>query len=150
MALCWAADWQTVWVVRLLLLVALGGSMWWFVHRARQVAAGVGASARKGRRLPRVPSALRGGGAGWVLFTSAGSEACKVAEDVVAQRRPADRVVVVDARLDPELASRWSVERVPTVLAVDKAGRVTARLVGVEALRRHLSDLPSDSEPLEG
>lgn len=144
------ADWQTERVIRLLLFVALGGSVWWFVHRARQAAAGVRATARRGQRLPRVPSALRGGGAGWVLFTSAGSEACRVAETVVAERRPADRVVVVDARLDPELASRWNVERVPTVLAVDKSGRVTARLVGVEALRRHLSDLPSDSEPLEG
>lgn len=131
-----------------ILALALGASAWWFRSRWHAVAA---AWRGNDRRLPRVPSALRGGRAGWVLFVAPDSGACQTARQLIERHPRGDNVVVVvDATTDPELVARWSVERVPTALEVDATGVVTNRLVGVDAVRRHLGGLPDDSEPLDG
>jgi hypothetical protein len=130
-----------------ILALALGATVWWFRARWQAVAA---AWRGNDRRLPRVPSALRGGRAGWVLFVAPNSEACLTARQLIDRHLQVDNVVVVDATTDPELAARWSVERVPTALEVDATGVVANRLVGVDAVRRHLDGMPDDSEPLGG
>lgn len=122
--------------IRLLLLVVLAGGVVWLralLHRARA------ADERRGAdTLPDVPAALRGGGPAWIVFTTPTCVACRTVTDDIARARPDDVVVRVDATTDPELAQRWDVRRAPTTLRADADGRVLARLVGAEAVRRHL------------
>jgi hypothetical protein len=122
--------------VRLLLLVALAGGIVWVravLQRART------ADERRGAgTLPVVPAALRGGGAAWIVFTTPTCVACRTVTADIARERPDDVVVRVDATTDPDLAQRWDVRRAPTTLRTDADGRVLARLVGAEAVRRHL------------
>jgi len=139
--------------VRILLLVLLAGGIVWLralLHRARAAD-----EQRTADALPRVPAALRGGGAAWIVFTTPTCVACRTVTGAIAQQRAGDLVVTVDATTDPDLADRWEVRRAPTTLQVDEDGRVVARLVGAEALRRHLAattatsaDADPDSEPL--
>lgn len=137
--------------VRLLLLLVLAGGIVWVraaMHRARTSDERRGADA-----LPTVPSALRGGGAAWIVFTTPTCVACRTVTALIAEARPDDLVVTVDATTDPDLAERWEVRRAPTTLQTDADGRVLARLVGADAVRRHLDGAPTDradadSEPL--
>lgn len=137
--------------LRLLLLVALGGGVVWLrslMHRARQAD-----ERRSADALPRVPAALRGGGAAWVVFTTPTCASCRTVIDLLARSRPDDRVVTIDATTDPDLAQRWEVRRAPTTLRTSPDGDVIARLVGAEAVRHHLSGEEGtadtgDSEPL--
>jgi hypothetical protein len=90
-----------------------------------------------------------------VIFTTPTCVACRSVEQILATDRPGERVVRIDATVDPELASRWEVCRAPTTLLADADGNVVARLVGAEAVRRYLNDtaspttLAADSEPLD-
>lgn len=137
--------------LRLLLLVVLAGGIVWLraaLHRARASDERRGVDA-----LPTVPSALRGGGAAWIVFTTPTCVACRTVTGLITESRPGDLVVTVDASTDPELAERWEVRRAPTTLQTDADGRVMARLVGADAVRRHLAASPTernevDSEPL--
>lgn len=135
--------------VRFLLLVALGGGVVWLralLHRARH------ADEQRGTAtLPTVPAALRGGGAAWIVFTTPTCVACRTVTELIAQARPDDLVVTVDATADPDLADRWEVRRAPTTLRCDAEGNVLARLVGADAVRRHLvasTDGHADSVPV--
>lgn len=137
--------------LRLLLLVVLAGGVVWIralLQRARL------ADERRGTAtLPEVPAALRGGGAAWIVFTTPTCIACRTVTALIAETRPDDLVVTVDATTDPDLADRWEVRRAPTTLQVDARGHVLARLVGAEAVRRHLQGAGDagtgvDSEPL--
>jgi glutaredoxin len=134
--------------LRLLVLLMLVGGIGWLrvvLTRARHNDATRGAD-----RLPLVPAALRQDGAAWIVFTTPMCVGCRSVEQLLAEHRPDDRVVLVDATTDPELASRWDIRRAPTTLHADRSGRVTARLVGVEDVRRHLVDASgaTDSEPI--
>ena len=122
--------------LRLLLLAALAGGVVWVRavwQRARATDERRGPSA-----LPTVPAALRGGGAAWVVFTTPTCVACRTVTGLIADARPDDLVVTVDATTDPDLAERWDVRRAPTTLQTDVNGRVLARLVGADAVRRHV------------
>jgi hypothetical protein len=132
-------------IIRVVLLIALGGTVWWFQLRLRKV---IVENRERSPRYPRVPPALRGKPNGWVVFTAPGSQACRTVEQLIATHHPHDNVVRIDAVSDPDFARRWDVERVPTTLQVDKAGHVTGHFVGVEALRRHVGQTPADSQPL--
>ncbi len=140
-------------ITRLLVLFLLAGGVFWLrtlwqrSQRNDENLSSVG--------LPTVPSALRSGGAAWIIFTTPTCVACRSVEQLLAKDRPTDRVVRVDATIDPDLAGRWDVRRAPTTLLADEDGRVVARLVGAEAVRRYLNDtaMPAvpdvDSEPLD-
>lgn len=136
---------------RLLLLITLAGGVVWIravLHRARAAD-----ERRSTDALPTVPAALRGGGAAWVVFTTPTCVACRTVTDLIGTAHPDDLVVTVDATIDPGLADRWEVRRAPTTLRTDADGRVVARLVGAEAVRRHLADAShttadADSEPV--
>jgi thiol-disulfide isomerase/thioredoxin len=139
--------------LRLLLLFALAGGVAWFRlswQRARRADVN-----RPTAGLPDVPSALRGGGAAWIIFTTPTCVACRTVEQLLVDHRPGERVVRVDATTDPDLAARWEVRRAPTTLRVDAGGKVVRRLVGAEAVRHHLATIDSDdggspdSEPLD-
>jgi len=134
--------------VRLLLLVALAGGVVWvrtILQRARAAD-----ERRPADTLPVVPAALRGGGAAWIVFTTPTCVACRTVTDDIARERPDDVVVRVDATTDPDLAQRWDVRRAPTTLRTDADGRVVARLVGAEAVRRHLIEGRRTEEPGTG
>lgn len=90
---------------------------------------------RGSRALPAVPSALRAGGSAWIVFTTPLCRSCDAVQELLNTHRPGERVVIVDASRDPELASRWDIKRAPTTLHADDHGKVTARLVGVDAVR---------------
>lgn len=138
---------------RLLILFLLGGGVLWLrsLWQRRQRAD----ENRQSDGLPQVPAALRGGGPAWVIFTTPTCVACRSVEQILATDRPGERVVRIDATVDPELASRWEVRRAPTTLLADADGNVVARLVGAESVRRYLNDtaspttLAADSEPLD-
>lgn len=138
--------------LRLLLLVALAGGVVWLraaMHRARRAD-----EHRNADAMPKVPAALRGNGAAWIVFTTPTCVACRTVTGLIADARPEAIVVTVDATTDPDLAERWEVRRAPTTLQTDADGRVLARLVGADAVRRHLAGLhtstdEADSEPLQ-
>jgi hypothetical protein len=105
---------------------------------------------RSGTTSERVPAALRGGGAAWVVFTPPGAPAGQEIAAMVGAARPGERVVLIDPVADADLAVRWSITRVPTTLRTGSDGRVEATLVGIEAVRRHLAagEPGNDSTPL--
>lgn len=135
--------------VRLVILLVLAGGIVWLRWRMRARAAADRDRTTGG--MPLVPSALRGGSSAWVIFTTPTCVACRTVEQMLAEQRPGERVVRVDATTDPELAQRWKVQRAPTTLLADNDGKVVARLVGAEAVRKHLANSNpgiSDSEPI--
>jgi glutaredoxin len=135
--------------LRLLLLLVLAGGIGWARFTLRR--AGHADAERGTAGLPTVPAALRQRGAAWIIFTTPMCVGCRSVEQLLAEHRPDERVVLVDATTDPDLAARWDVRRAPTTLHADASGQVTARLVGVEAVRRHVVDASGtfDSEPLD-
>lgn len=135
--------------VRVFILLVLAAGILWLRWRMRTRAAADRNRSTGG--LPRVPSALRGGSSAWVIFTTPACVACRSVEQMLAEQRPGERVVRVDATTDPELAQRWKVQRAPTTLLADNNGKVVARLVGAEAVRQHLAKsnpTVTDSEPI--
>jgi thiol-disulfide isomerase/thioredoxin len=134
--------------MRFVLLAMLAGGIVWMRWNMRSRAAAD--RNRPTRDLPTVPSALRGGTSAWVIFTTPTCVACRSVEQMLAEHRPGERVVLVDATTDPELAQRWKVQRAPTTLLADNNGTVVARLVGAEAVRQHLAlaTAAADSEPV--
>jgi thiol-disulfide isomerase/thioredoxin len=135
--------------IRLLILLVLVGGIIWLRWRMRARAAADRNRSTGG--LPPVPAALRGGSSAWVIFTTPTCVACRSVERMLAEHRPGERVVRVDATTDPELAQRWKVQRAPTTLLADNDGTVVARLVGAEAVRKHLAKSDpgvTDSEPI--
>lgn len=116
----------------LLLLLLTGGVVWLRIALLRWRNQD---RARGPAELPRVPAALRGGGPAWVVFTTPLCVSCAGVEQLLRERRPHERVVLVDATQDPDLAARWEVRRSPTTLLVEPDGTVAARLVGLEAVR---------------
>lgn len=135
--------------IRLVVLLVLAGGVVWLRWRIRSRASADGNRSTGG--LPVVPAALRGGSSAWVIFTTPTCVACRSVEQMLAEHRPGERVVRIDASTDPELAGRWKVQRAPTTLLTDNDGRVVARLVGAEAVRKHLAASDPgviDSEPI--
>jgi hypothetical protein len=123
-------------ILRLVVLAILAGALAWLsviVMRARQVDA-----RRHVADLPAVPPGLRHGGAAWIVFSTPMCVGCRSVEQLLAHHRPDEQIVRVDATQEPGLAARWEVRRAPTTLHADANGTVTARLVGVEAVQRHL------------
>jgi thioredoxin len=68
-----------------------------------------------------------------VLFHSLWCAACRwlrpTLEEIVAERAGALKLVTVSVDREPELAGRWGVRRIPTVVAF-RDGREVARVVG--------------------
>src|SRR5689334_23328734 len=129
-------------LLRLIVVVALVGAIvalnTWYRRRARADAA------RRTDAWPALPDdVLTGAGAGaagdgWVIFTTPVCAACRQVEAALHRERPDEHVVLVDVTTRPDLGERYDVRRAPTTLAVDAAGRVAARLVGVEDVVAHL------------
>jgi thiol-disulfide isomerase/thioredoxin len=90
--------------------------------------------------LPPLPLELVSGASGtWVIFTTPYCVSCEAVERDLRRVYPAEAVVKIDATERPELAERYGIRRAPTVLRSDPAGRVLARIVGPEGVRRHLA-----------
>jgi len=79
-------------------------------------------------------SLLAGASRTWVVFTTPYCASCGPVEARLRASDPGARVVKVDATREPLLAGAFSIRSAPTVLLADAAGRVTARLVGAEAV----------------
>ena len=89
---------------------------------------------------PRVPSELLGDhDRTWVVFTTPFCASCGPVKEQLAEQDPLAGIVTVDATREPHLADAFSVRSAPTVLLVDRAGSVQARLVGAPAVRDYLS-----------
>lgn len=74
----------------------------------------------------------------WVVFTTPWCAACNVVTQELAVQDPIGRLVKVDATQDLDLARRYRVRHVPTVLLADGRGEVQDRLVGLEAVRGYV------------
>ena len=84
---------------------------------------------------PLVPDSLRAGAdRTWVVFTSPYCATCGPVEARLRASDPGARVVKVDATREPHLSDAFSIRSAPTVLLSDRAGNVTARLVGAQAV----------------
>ena len=91
---------------------------------------------------PLVPAALRAGAdRTWVVFTSPYCATCGPVEARLRASDPGARVVKVDATREPDLADSFSIRSAPTALLVDGEGKVTARLVGAEAVDAYVAAL---------
>jgi hypothetical protein len=110
------------------------------------LAAAPGWYRRRQARLQRGPQAhppvpaelLDGAERTWLLFTTPWCVSCGPVEEQLRAADPEARVVKVDATRQPDLAGIFSVRTAPTALLADGAGRVQARLVGVEAVSQYL------------
>lgn len=88
---------------------------------------------------PLVPASLLAGAARtWLVFTTPYCASCGPVEASLRASDPDARVVKVDATREPHLAEAFSVRSAPTALLSDGAGRVTARLVGAEAVAAYV------------
>jgi len=88
---------------------------------------------------PLVPVALLAGAARtWVVFTTPYCASCGPIEERIRASDPGARVVKVDATREPHLAGAFSIRSAPTVLLADDQGRVTARLVGADAVENYV------------
>jgi hypothetical protein len=88
---------------------------------------------------PVVPSHLLEGAARtWVVFTTPYCATCGPVEASLRASDPAARVVKVDATRHVDLANAFAVRAAPTAVLADADGRVTARLVGAEAVDRYV------------
>jgi hypothetical protein len=63
---------------------------------------------------------------------------CDAVRAELVAHDPASRVITVDATERPDLSDRYGVQRSPTTILADPAGRITERLVGAEGVRAHL------------
>jgi hypothetical protein len=88
---------------------------------------------------PVVPASLRAGAERtWVVFTTPYCATCGPVEARLRTSDPAARVVKVDATREPHLARAFSIGSAPTALLADGDGRVTARLVGADAVETYV------------
>ena len=88
---------------------------------------------------PIVPPSLREGAERtWVLFTTPYCATCEPVEASLRAWDPDARLVKVDASRQVALAEAFSVRAAPTALLADESGRVTARLVGADAVSRYV------------
>ena len=88
---------------------------------------------------PVVPASLRAGAVRtWVVFTTPYCASCGPVEARLRTTDPGARVVKVDATREPHLARAFSIRAAPTALLADDSGRVTARLVGAEAVEAYV------------
>lgn len=95
---------------------------------------------RAAKVFPPLPAELVSDAPGtWVIFTTPYCVSCDAVESDLRRAFPSEAVVKIDATEQPELAERYLVRRAPTVLRTDPAGRVLARIVGPEGVRRHLT-----------
>ncbi|HEX9682931.1 MAG TPA: protein disulfide isomerase family protein [Acidimicrobiales bacterium] len=88
---------------------------------------------------PQLPASLLAGGSTWVMFTTPYCASCGQVAEILGQADPTTPVVRIDATERTDLAHAFSVRSAPTVLLADAAGVVRERLVGVAAVRRHIS-----------
>jgi hypothetical protein len=90
---------------------------------------------------PTVPASLLAGAERtWLVFTTPYCASCGPVESSLRASDPGARVVKVDATREPHLADAFSIRSAPTALLADAAGRVTARLVGAEAVTGYLAE----------
>lgn len=119
-------------VVALLAALVLAGRGWQRSRdRVRRMAS---TEPRDGVELAAVGLDLGDAPAGAVLLSSSGCAPCVQVRRVLAEvggHHPGFRWVEVDAADHLELAERLAVRRVPTVLVVDRSGRLLARAGGV-------------------
>jgi hypothetical protein len=126
--------------LRVVILIAIvGGVAALTVWHRRRVAADATSGAARWPALPDELSAANANGSSWVIFTTPLCVSCRQVEAELARSRPDDRVIMIDATAQPDLADRYGVKRAPTTIAADHRGRVVARLVGVEDVRAHLA-----------
>ena len=123
--------------VRLLVIagaaVVIALAAWAYRRRARadQLASGP---------FPPVPASLRGDAERtWLVFTTPTCASCGPVQESLRAAEPSSRVVAVDATRHPDLAGAFAVKRAPTVVLAGPEGEVEARLVGAEAVHRHLA-----------
>ncbi len=89
---------------------------------------------------PLVPASLLAGASRtWVVFTSPYCATCGPVEAHLRASDPGARLVRVDATREPHLADAFSIRSAPTVLLADAGGKVTARLVGAEAVTEYVA-----------
>ncbi|MEJ5254420.1 MAG: thioredoxin family protein [Acidimicrobiales bacterium] len=120
-------------VVVLVVVLVLVGSL--VYQRSRRID-----ERRSAEAFPPLPLGLISDAAAtWVIFTTPYCASCDAVERELRRAFPSEAVVRVDATEHPGLAERYQVRRAPTVLRADRAGRVLARVVGPEGLRRHLA-----------
>ena len=81
-----------------------------------------------------------------MVFTSPYCATCGPVEARLRASDPGARVVKVDATREPALADAFSIRSAPTVLLADAEGRVTARLVGPEAVEDYVGQPPARRE----
>ena len=90
--------------------------------------------------FPAVPASLRADAdRTWVVFTTPTCAACGPVQETLRSAEPSSRVVAVDATARPDLAEAFAVKRAPTVVLAGPEGAVEARLVGADAVNRHLA-----------
>ena len=94
------------------------------------------------RDHPRVPGRLLAGAERtWVVFTTPYCATCDPVADSLREADPSARVVKVDVTDDIALGEAFYVRSAPTVVLADRQGEVQERLVGADAVRRHLAAL---------
>lgn len=92
------------------------------------------------REHPRVPEHLVDGAEHtWVVFTTPFCATCDPVAESLRRANPSARVIKVDVTEDIELGEAFYVRSAPTVVLADGTGEVQTRLVGAEAVRRHLT-----------
>jgi hypothetical protein len=89
---------------------------------------------------PAVPASLLAGAERtWVVFTTPYCATCGPVEARLRASDPLARVVKVDATREPHLADAFSIRSAPTAVLADAEGRVTARLVGADAVEAYVA-----------
>lgn len=111
----------------------------WYDRRAIRLAE------RTDAEHPAVPEQLRGPGRTWLVFATEFCATCGPVVDRLHDLRPDDTVRKVMVEDDPALADRFSVRTAPTLLEVDRDGRVVDSVAGPDAVLRHVAALGADS-----
>lgn len=89
--------------------------------------------------VPPLPASVWAGAERtWVIFTTPLCASCGPIESQLRSTDPTANVVSIDATREPNLSRAFKVKAAPTVLLADGAGRVQARLVGVDAFERYV------------
>lgn len=107
---------------RLLVLMAVSGLVWLSIHWLRNYFA----DRHFPERFDRSDVGLNGSGALIVEFTTPYCYECKEALPVLraASETHSSHLVVVDASDRPDLAEKYGIKTTPTILVVDRKGRV--------------------------